>query len=205
MESTVHSAKAPACAPNFALAMKHVSRVHSHSSGFSIACGIQGCLRSYTNYTSWYKHVHKKHNLESSTTNETHNEENDDFVAMEIDEVNEAESNITELKSQSQKDKEKARWILSLRDENKLTQSCTDAILSNVTSLCSQLVDDIKQALGRQLQECEVSSNITDKVLQLLDNPDYKRPFYGLETKYQQITFCRKHLGYVVCFMLQYL
>ena len=182
--------------------MKHVSRVHSHSSGFSITCGIQGCLRSYTNYTSWSKHIHKKHKNFDITTNETHNEENDDFaVAMEIDEVDDTDSNVTELQSQNQKDKEKARWILSLRDENKLTQSCTDAILSNVTSLCSQLVDDIKQAIGRQLKECEVSSNITDKVLQILDNSDYIRPFYGLETKYQQLTFCRKHLGYVVSFV----
>ena len=139
--------------------MKHVSRVHSHSSGFSITCGIQGCLRSYTNYTSWSKHVNNKHSLESSTTTELHSEINDD-VAMEIDEVDETESNTAELQLQNHKDKEKARWILNLRDENKLTQSCTESILSNVTRLCSQLVDDMQQALGRQLQECEVSSDI---------------------------------------------
>ena len=160
--------------------MKHVSRVHSHSSGFSITCGIQGCLRTYTNYTSWVKHVHSKH---SEVHSELHSEDDDDFVAMEIDEFNEIESNTTEIQLQNHKDKEKARWILNLRDENKLTQTCTDNILSNVTLLCSQLVDDIKQAVAKQLQESEASSDITEKVLQLLDNPDYGTVRFKLDTR----------------------
>ena len=185
------------CAPTFPLAMKHISRIHSFSSGFSITCGIQGCLRSYTNYSSWSKHVHNKHNIPSSTTMDLQNE-NQDFVEMEIDEMDEMESNTTELQPQNCKEREKARWILNLRDENKLTQSCTENILSNVTVLCSQLVDNIKQTIGKQLKECEVSSEIMDKVLQSLNSSDYKQPFKGLETKYQQVSFFKKNLGYVV-------
>ena len=75
--------------------------------------------------------------------------ENQDFVEMEIDEMDEMESNTTELQSQNCKEREKARWILNLRDENKLTQSCTENILSNVPVLCSQLVDNIKQTIGK--------------------------------------------------------
>lgn len=145
----------------------------------------------------------KKHNVASSTTTELQSEVNDDFVEMEIDEMlmDEMECNTIELQSQKQKDREKARWILNLRDENKLTQSCTENILSNVTLLCSQLVDNIKQTVGKQLQECDVSSDITHKILQSLDNSDYKQPFKGLETKHQQVSFFKKHLSYVVCFM----
>ena len=47
-------------------------------------------------------------------------------------------------------------------------------------------MDDIKQAVAKQLQESEASSDTTEKVLQLLDNPDYKQPFNGLETKHRQ-------------------
>ena len=46
--------------------------------------------------------------------------ENQDFVEMEIDEM---ESNTTELQSQNCKEREKARWILNLRDENKLNHA----------------------------------------------------------------------------------
>ena len=79
-----------------------VSTILSHSSGFSITCGIQGCLHTYTNYTSWVKHVHSKHSLTSSTTTELHSEDDDDFVAMEINEFNEIESNTTEIQIQLQ-------------------------------------------------------------------------------------------------------
>lgn len=167
-----------------------------------MTCGIEGCLRSYRNYTSWYKHVYKSHNIAHSTTTESQSEVNDDFIEMETDEMltDEMESTMTELQQQKQKDRDKARWILNLRDENKLTQSCTENILSNITLLCSQLVDDIKQTVGKQLQEYKVSSEITYKVLQSLDNSNYKQPFEGLETKHQQVSFFKKHLGYVVCF-----
>ena len=63
-------------------------------------------------------------------------------------------------------------------------------------------MDDIKQAVAKQLQESEVSSDITEKVLQLLDNPDYKQPFN--ETKHRQVAFFKKHLGYVVAMPLYY-
>ena len=70
-------------------------------------------------FTSWVKHVHSKHSEEHS---ELHSKDDD---AMEINEFNEIESNTTEIQLQNHKDKEKARWILNLRDENKLTQTCT--------------------------------------------------------------------------------
>lgn len=181
--------------------MKHVSRVHSHSSGFSMTCGIQGCLRSYTNYTSWSRHVQKIHNAESSIPNELQSEVDDDFAEMDIDAILTEERDLTST-TELQSQKEKARWISYLRDENKLIQSCTENILSNIIDLCSHLLNDIKQTIGKQLQECEVSSDTKDKVLRSLDNSDFKQPFKGLETKYQQISFFKQHLGYVVCFQL---
>ena len=87
---------------------------------------------------------------------------------METDEmvIGEMESDMTEPQSQQQNNKEIAKWIMKLRDENKLTQSCTENIFSNVTLLCSQLVDNIKQTIAKQLQENEVPSYVAEKVLQ---------------------------------------
>ena len=165
-----------------------------------MTCGIEGCLRSYTNYASWSKHVQKKHNIASYTTTELQMENNDDYVEMETDEmvIGEMESDMTEPQSQQQNNRETAKWIMKLRDENKLTQSCTENILSNVTLLCSRLVDNIKQTRAKQLQENEVPSYVAEKVLQSIDSPDNKQPFKGLETKHQQVSFFRKHLDYVV-------
>ena len=72
------------CAPNYFLAMKHVSRVHAHSSGFSITCGIDGCLSSYKSYPGWQKHIKNKH---KAANNDTTYNEGEGFDEMEIDDV----------------------------------------------------------------------------------------------------------------------
>jgi len=175
--------------------MKHVAWIHSRISGFSMTCGIQGCLCSYTNYISWSKHIQKKHKGTASSPPGF----DEDSEEMEIDMcTEEIESNIIEPQTQTEKDKEKARWIMN-------TQSCTENILLNISLLCSLLVDNIKQTIGKQLQESGTSTDTIDKVLQSLDTSDYKQPFKGLETKYQQMSFFRQHLGYVVSFLLQIL
>ena len=44
---------------------------------------------------------------------------------------------------ENERKKERACWILKLRDGNRLTQSCTENIIANVSDLCMQLVGDI--------------------------------------------------------------
>ena len=87
---------------------------------------------------------------------------------------------------------------MNLRDENKLTQSTTETVLANVTTLCSHLVDDIQKTIGERLNNCQVSSNTVAKVLETLNEDDFRQPFKGIETKHQQLTYLQQHLGYVV-------
>ena len=174
--------------------MKHVSRVHAHSSQFSITCGIDGCLSSYKSYTGWQRHIKNKHKTANS---DILNNEGEGFDEIEIDDIYLQETT-TELDGENEKKKEIAKWILNLRDENKLTQSTTENILSNITTLCSQLVDEIKQGVTEQLNNCQVSGDVVDKVLKTLDRDDLNQPFKGLETKHQQLSFFQQHLGYVV-------
>ena len=107
---------------------------------------------------------------------------------MEIDDVYLQETT-PELNGENDKKREVAKWVLNLRDENKLTQSTTENILSNITTLCSHLVDEIKQGIREQLSDCQVSGDIVTKVLESLERDDFKQPFKGLETKHQQLSF----------------
>lgn len=182
------------CAPNYPLAMKHVSRVHAHSSRFSITCGIDGCLSSYKSYTGWQKHIKNKHKVANDDI--TYNED-EGFEEMEIDDVYLQETT-PELEGETEKKKGIAKWVLNLRDENKLTQSTTENILSNVTTLCSELVDEIIQGIRERLNDCQVSGDIVAQVIEALDKDDFKQPFKGLETKHQQLSFLQQHLAYVV-------
>ena len=173
------------CAPNYPLSMKHVSRIHAHSSQFSITCGIDGCLSTYKSYMGWQKHIKNKH---KTANNDITYNDGGGFEEMEIDDVYLQETT-PELNEENDKKREVAKWVLNLRDENKLTQSTTENILSNITTLCSHLVDEIKQGIREQLSDCQVSGDIVTKVLESLERDDFKQPFKGLETKHQQLSF----------------
>ena len=41
--------------------LSHIGAVHSHQSGFSVLCGIDGCPRTYRNYQSFRRHIKQKH------------------------------------------------------------------------------------------------------------------------------------------------
>ena len=41
--------------------LSHIGAVHSHQSGFSVVCGIDGCPRTYLNYHSFRRHIKQKH------------------------------------------------------------------------------------------------------------------------------------------------
>ena len=174
--------------------MKHVSRIHAHSSRFSITCGIDGCLSSYKSYTGWQKHIKNKH---KTANNDITYNDGAGFEEMEIDDVYLQEAT-TELNGENDKKRKIAKWVLHLRDENKLTQSTTENIMSNITTLCSQLVDEIKQSIREQLSDCQVTGDIVTKVLETLERDDFKQPFKGLETKHQQLSYFQQHLSYVV-------
>ena len=78
-------------------------------------------------------------------------------------------------------DLEFARW--------KLTQSTTETVLANVTTLCSHLVDDIQKTIAERLNDYQVSSNIVAKVLETLNEDDFRQPLKGIEIKHQQLTY----------------
>ena len=146
------------------------------------------------NDTGWQKHIKNKH---KTANNDITYNDGAGFEEMEIDDVYLQEAT-TELNGENDKKRKIAKWVLHLRDENKLTQSTTENIMSNITTLCSQLVDEIKQSIREQLSDCQVTGDIVTKVLETLERDDFKQPFKGLETKHQQLSYFQQHLSYVV-------
>ena len=142
-------------------------------------------MSSYRSYTGWQKHIKNKH---KTANNDITYNDGAGFEETEIDDVYLQEAT-AELNSENDKKREIAKWVLHLRDENKLTQSTTENILSNITTLCSQLVDEIKQRIREQLSDGQVTGDTVTKVLETLERDDFKQPFKGLETKHQQLSF----------------
>ena len=48
-------------APSMKGVVRHIGLVHSHEFGFRVTCGVGGCTRSYTKFSSYKKHMYIKH------------------------------------------------------------------------------------------------------------------------------------------------
>ena len=96
-----------------------------------------------------------------------------------------------------------ARWILRVKEGCKLTQSCVEELLGDVTDLCSYTVSQLGMQVSSLLRDAGIK---TDDILGLdeLFQPgsSYCQPFYKLETLHRQLTFYTSHFNYVVSFLL---
>ena len=41
--------------------VRHIGLVHSHEFAFRVTCGVGGCTRTYTRFSSYKKHMYVKH------------------------------------------------------------------------------------------------------------------------------------------------
>ena len=92
--------------------------------------------------------------------------------------------------------KQRAQWIMKIRDGYKLTQSCTENLLSDESTLRTTIMEDIKAIVTTQFQH---NPSVIQKVTETLEQPCFSTPFAGLETKHKQMTFIKKNFGYVIC------
>ena len=99
-----------------------------------------------------------------------------------------------------QRKQQKAKWILKIRETNMLTQTCTENLLSDITDICTNIVEDLKADILHKLTSSPITlpSTIFKEISETFDNEIYRQPFTGLETQYKQLQFYRKHLNFVV-------
>ena len=190
--------------PTLQLMLQHISRVHASSPSFSITCGIDGCLRTYKNNGSYQKHVKKMHShyftivAEPSNTTYVDISEPDDYPEYLDHECESmpSDSSASELERKQQK----AKWILKIREANMLTQTCTENLLTDITDICTNIVEDLKTDIAHQLKSAliTVPSTVIKEISETFDNEIYRQPFVGLETQYKQLQFYQKHLNFVV-------
>ena len=78
-----------------------------------------------------------------------------------------------------------------------LTQTCTENLLSDITDICTNIVEDLKADILHKLTSSPVTllSTIFKEISETFDNEIYRQPFTGLETQYKQLQFYRKFCG----------
>jgi len=178
------------------LLLEHISRVHAQSSNFQATCIIKGCQRTYRNYGAFRKHLREKHQYYSRTssketlpspceeeysTNST--EDDDDLGDCDIEPPTK---------------KQRAEWILKVKETNKLTQTCTENILQDVTHLCSSIIVDLTAAIKQKLAAYNTTPSLNEDIMSILQSDSYSKPFKGLQTHYKQMQYLRECFNFVV-------
>lgn len=128
--------------------LKHIKLFHAHQAAFKLTCGIDGCLRTFTNFRTFQNHVSDMHrtfstsvaeNRENSTefedasthydqeTNEEDSEENGTYNGDLT--VEAMQYNFETLQKSS------ALFILGTKEKHKLTQTAIQGVLDGVTNL----------------------------------------------------------------------
>ena len=200
-------------APTIQLLLPHIRLVHSTQAGFCITCGLHGCQRTFRNMKTFTNHIYQFHmisrtftmpsQLLPNTKGDYERESSDEDEDMNLDDnyiqPSTSEPNLQSTVLQEEVLSYAAKWILKTREGYKLTQSALENIIQDITSLIQFLLHKTYIAVEEALKNAHISScQIPD--LATVFNPDglFGRPFQGLESAYQQMKYCREHLGLVV-------
>ena len=96
-----------------------------------------------------------------------------------------------------------ARWILRVKEGHKLTQSCVEELLGDVTDLCSYTVSQLGTQVSSLLREAGIKMDDIPGLDELFQpGSSYCQPFYQLETQHRQLAFYTSHFNYVVSYLL---
>ena len=175
-------------APTFQLLQVHLFRVHSGN--FDVTC----CQARFKSASAYRKHIQRHHRssqcdgLPSSTGG--FDEDPSEVEGCGSDDVGQTPVQVKE---------NTAMWILKIKETHKLTQTCVDSMLQEVTELCTVngsvlggAVDSVLQSAGLKMEEIPGLREL------FAPSSPYCRPFDGLDTYHRQLAFYKSHLKFVV-------
>jgi len=140
--------------------VNHLKLFHAHQSNFKVTCGIDGCVRTFTNIGTFKNHVSLLHygslptlSDASGSIDQSHFEA--DSVVAESDQTvavastsscstSSVESVPLVIPNQEALKKSSALFLLGLKEKHKLTQVAIQDIVDNVTNLTQQRLSAVK-------------------------------------------------------------
>ena len=198
------------CSNNLSL-VKHAFEAHSFEVNFVHPCGIGGCPHSFTTgstFKTFKSHVYRKHsggleelNAEQEAGVQTESDSEDltgDVIRMDLgdpencDEGQDLDES-TQIQHGSKLNETAARFLLSLKEKYRLTQSAVNFTVAAVDEMmrlkCEQLHRSVEDTLATADGGC-----IPDISCCFVADS----PFKGLETEYLQMKYYKEHFNLVV-------
>lgn len=126
--------------------LKHLSEVHENTANFSIRCGIDGCLNSYSLVSSLRKHMQRKHNQKIKPVNV------DDYDFDEPYQNENEDSQIEDEIKIEKTDTEKALneiavFLLNMKEKHLITEKTCANIVTKFEDLLSRCLDETEKVL----------------------------------------------------------
>lgn len=194
--------------------IQHIRLFHSHQPNFFLTCGIRGCQRTFKNFGTFKNHVSSRHSLprvnnvsdggcSSLCFGDGAGEDNDDddgttmddgmTMATEVSDTIEKEPDVAKTLKRSA-----ALLLLKLKEKQKLTQVALQSVIEGVTSLFQEHLGVLHTRVCQKLEEAGVQSSSIPGLSELFSDEEAGRPFLGLETHHQQLSYYKSNLNLLV-------
>ena len=175
--------------------IRHIGLVHSNEFGFRVTCGVGGCIRSYTNFSSYKKHMYVKHRdvLGVSTSERSTSPDviESSLVSTCLEDVEEQPCNFI-----AQRERSTALFILKACEIHKIPQSSMNHLLGDITTYMDMTKSRLMHNIGVALKQKGIS--MEDELIVISNSPDVTDPFNGLHSEYLQRQYFIRHFDLVV-------
>jgi hypothetical protein len=190
--------------------LKHVQLFYAHQPGFSITCGLDGCLRSFSSFRSFRNHVYSYHGGDSNLELQQDGGNVDDPTSGDDEDEDgvdgDGDAGATwEMNAIQPSQRNAAMFLMGLKEKHMITQAALQGVIEGVTTLMQSQLDALYTQVHQQLLQSGVSQTTIDELQPLFSGDGiFGRPFQGLETHYQQLKFYRQHFNLVVSLNLSF-
>ena len=209
--------------PSLAELLSHLAAVHSFDPNFDIVCGIEGCSKHYTIFSSLKRYVyrhHREHVLRQRPSSSavdpitTDAVVNDDDTQVGVDQDGGdldaslplhrvaddgyIQHEIDQLLGTDKLARKGscAMFLLGLKEGRSLSQVALIDVITGCERVVKETVERLKAGVSHRLSSAGIDSSSVPDLEDLYSQ--YERPFDGLTTKHQQHQFYVDHLGMIV-------
>ena len=183
-----------------------IGATHSNDPMFNIVCGVNHCVQTYTNYASFRKHLKLKH-PESHIEYPATNEDDEEIISLgnasasatvddydEVDDEVRSGSNVPECNIH-----QAALFTLKLREIHKVSQLALAEIMTEVSTMINDKVQDVKKEVFSVMKSNGVSlPTVSAHSFEDMFKKACEDPFESLNTEYLRTKYYRENMGLVV-------
>ena len=204
--------------PSVAELLSHLSAVHRCDPHFDVVCGIEGCCKHYTIFSSLKSHVYRHHREHVLRRRPTSSEtapvatdgvvnDNDTQTGVEVDhslllhpvaDDGYMQHEIDQLLGTDKLARKRscAMFLLDLKEGRSLSQVALTDVISGCERVVKETVERLKAGVSHRLSSAGINPSSVAGLEDLFSQSE--SPFNGLTTKHLQHQFYVKHLGMIV-------